>query len=328
MNSNIDFFISTAEQIIDGQQIDMKIYKRLAQTEDTDVFHMIAGANLIREKYFKKQLHLCAICNGKSGKCTEDCRFCSQSKYHDADIDVYPMLDKDRLCQGALELLKTPVNRYSVVTSGKGLPKNEVRQVADALSTLPSDQVSYCVSLGILDKEDMEYLKNSGVSRYHHNLETCRSHFDNICTTHSYDDRVNTIRAAKKAGLSVCVGGLFGVGETMDQVLELALDLKKLDVDAVPVNFLTPIKGTPLENIPSLTPLECLKIICLMRYLLPGKDIIICGGRLVNLKTLHPFIFYAGASGIMTGNYLTTKGNRLKEDLDMIHQLGFEPRSK
>jgi len=325
MSRNIDFFIRTAEQIIDGQQIDMEIYQRLARTEETDVFHMITGANLIREKYFKNQVHLCAICNGKSGRCTEDCRFCSQSKYHDSDIDVYPMLDKDKLCQGALELMETPVNRYSVVTSGKGLPKNEVRHIADAFSTLSPDRISYCTSLGILDKEDMEYLKKSGISRYHHNLETCRSNFDNICTTHSYDDRVNTIEEAKKAGMSVCAGGLFGLGETMDQVLELALDLKELDVDAVPVNFLTPIKGTPLEDNPSLTPLECLKIICLIRYLLPEKDIIICGGRLINLKILHPLVFHAGASGIMTGNYLTTKGNQLKEDLDMIQQLGFEP---
>lgn len=325
MSSNIDFFIRTAKQIIDGEQIDKEIFQQLARTENADVFHMITGANLIREKYFKKQVHLCSICNGKSGKCTEDCRFCSQSKYHDSDIDVYPMLDKGKLCQGALELIETPVNRYSIVTSGKRLPKNEVRQVADALSTLSPDRMSFCVSLGILDREDMEYLKKSGVSRYHHNLETCRSHFDNICTTHSYDDRVNTIKEAKKAGMSVCAGGLFGVGETMDQVLELALDLKELDVDAVPVNFLTPIKGTPLEDNPSLTPLECLKIICLMRYLLPDKDIIICGGRLINLKMLHSLVFHAGASGIMTGNYLTTEGNQLKEDLDMIQQLGFEP---
>ncbi len=326
MNNKNIFFISTAEQIIDGQQLDMEIYQHLSRTEDADVFYMMEGANLIREKYFKKRLHLCAICNGKSGKCTEDCRFCSQSKYYDSDIDVYPMLDKDKLRQGALELMETPINRYSVVTSGKGLPKNEVRHIADAFSTLSPNRMSYCASLGILDKEDMEYLKKSGVSRYHHNLETCRSHFNNICTTHSYDDRVNTIKEAKKAGMSVCSGGLFGVGETMEQVLELGIDLKKLDVDAVPVNFLTPIKGTPLEGFPGLAPLECLKIICLMRYLLPDKDIIICGGRLINLKMLHPLAFYAGANGIMTGNYLTTEGNQLKEDLDMIQQLGFELR--
>lgn len=324
--SSMDFFVRTAKAIIDEQSIDMETYHYLAKIKDRDTFHMMAGADMIREKYFKNQVHLCAICNGKSGKCSENCRFCSQSKYYHSDIGIYPLMEKEALCQGALDLMETPVNRYSIVTSGRGLPKNEVRQVADALSALPSERMAYCVSLGILDKAEMRYLKKSGVSRYHHNLETSRSHFSKVCTTHSYDDRVNTIKEAKNAGLSVCAGGLFGMGETMEQVLELALELKKLDVDAVPINFLTPIAGTPMENQSNLTPLRCLKIIGLMRYLLPDKEIIICGGRLMNLKMLHPLIFHAGASGIMTGNYLTTEGNQLDDDLDMIQQIGFEPR--
>jgi len=326
MGRNIDFFIETAQNIMDGQTPDTPTYQRLADTKDHDIFHMIAGADLIRQKYFKRDVHLCAICNGKSGKCTEDCKFCSQSKYYKADIDIYPMKDKDQICNEGQQLMETPVNRYSVVTSGKRLPKNEVQHVADAFLQLSSNKLSYCASLGVLDIEDLKLLKNAGVSRYHHNLETCRSHFDNICTTHSYDDRVNTIKDAKKAGMSVCSGGIFGVGETMDQVLELALDLKELDVDAVPINFLSTIKGTPLEEKNDLTPLKCLKIIALTRYVLPKKDIFICGGRLANLKTLHPLVFHAGASGMMTGNYLTTEGNQLQDDLDMIQQLGFEPR--
>ena len=193
------------------------------------------------------------------------------------------------------------------------------------MNSLP---IRTCASLGILDKEDLKILKEAGMTRYHHNLETARSHFGNICTTHSYESRVDTIRAAREVGLSICSGGIFGIGETDEQVLELALTLKDLDVDAVPINFLIPIPGTPLASIEGITPLRCLKIIALFRYVLPQKDIYVCGGREANLKSLHPFIFYAGASGIMTGNYLTTKGRRLEDDLDLLKQLSFLPREK
>lgn len=317
--------MNTATQIIAGQTPDMSAYQRIARTNIEAVFPLMAGADMIRQKYFKKQVHLCAISNGKSGKCTEDCAFCSQSTFHDTRIDTYPLQDKETLVQGAKSLMDTPVHRHSVVTSGKRLPKNEVRDIADAFSRLPDNRLSYCASLGILDEQDFNCLKKAGISRYHHNLETCRSHFNNVCTTHSYDDRVNTIREAKKAGMSVCSGGLFGIGESMDQVLELALDLKELDVDAIPINFLTPIEGTPMAKKKPLTPWECLRIIALMRYILPKKQIIICGGRMLNLKLLHPLVFHAGASGIMTGSYLTTQGNQLQDDIEMIRQLGFEP---
>ena len=164
------------------------------------------------------------------------------------------------------------------------------------------------------------------MTRYHHNLETSESFFPSICTTHSYKERVDTIMTARELGLSLCVGGLFGMGETDEQVFELAMAIRELDVDSVPINFLTPIKGTKLENSRELSPLRCLKIIALFRYALPDKDILICGGREENLGELHPFVFYAGASGLMTGNYLTTKGRTYKQDLKMIEDLGFAVR--
>jgi biotin synthase len=326
MQYTIESYIDIAKNIIEGQCPGNKIYRDLALTRDRDVFALMAGANLIRETFFDRDIHLCAIRNAKSGMCSEDCKFCAQSKFHASDIDVYPLMSKAELQKGAHELMDTPVHRYSLVTTGKGLGENEVRQVADALGGLPSKGLAYCASLGIIDDADMNYLKSCGVGRYHHNLETCRSHFDAVCTTHTYDDRINTIKRAKKTGLSVCSGGIFGVGESMDQVLELALALKALQVDAVPINFLSPIPGTFFEGKNNLTPLTCLKIISIMRYVLPGTDIIVCGGRISNLKMLHPLIFQAGANGLMTGNYLTTKGNQLQEDLGMIRQLGFAPR--
>lgn len=325
MKYTIESYIHIAKNIIDGQRPENNVYHLLSLTEDKDVFKLMAGADLIRDTFFKREIHLCAICNGKSGMCSEDCRFCSQSKFHASDIEIYPLMPKAELQKGAYELMDTDVHRYSIVTTGKGLPDNEVCRVGDALGELSSKKLSYCVSLGILNDAQMDYLKACGIGRYHHNLETCRSHFDSVCTSHTYDDRVNTIKRAKRAGLSVCSGGIFGVGESMAQVLELAFELKALKVDAVPINFLTPIPGTSFEGKNDLTPLKCLKIISIMRYVLPDIDIIICGGRLSNLQMLHPLVFQAGANGIMTGNYLTTKGNQLQEDLHMIHQLGFEP---
>ncbi|WP_020589047.1 biotin synthase BioB [Desulfobacter curvatus] len=326
MQYSIESYIDIAKTIIEGQRPGNNVYRHLALTGDKDVFALMAGADLIRDVFFKREIHLCAICNGKSGMCSEDCKFCSQSKFHTSDIEIYPLMPNAELQKGAYELMDTDVHRYSIVTTGKGLAENEVRQVADALADLPSKELSYCVSLGILDDTDMDYLKDHGIGRYHHNLETCRSHFDAVCTSHTYDDRINTIKKAKKAGLSVCSGGIFGVGESMAQVLELAFELRELQVDAVPINFLTPIPGTFFEGKNNLTPLTCLKIISIMRYVLPKTDIIICGGRIQNLKMLHPLVFQAGANGIMTGNYLTTKGNQLQEDLEMIHQLGFKSR--
>ncbi len=323
---NITNFTKLAEEIISGKTPDLKALTAIAETKDEDVFNLLAGADLIRNAFFKKEIHLCTICNGKSGQCSEDCSFCAQSKFHTSNIDVYPLLSKEKLMEIPLNLYDTPVNRYSVVTSGKGLKSDEVKRMSLAFSSLDKSELSYCASLGILEENDFKILKKAGVTRYHHNLETAESYFKNICTTHSFEDRVNTIKKAKKAGLEICSGGIFGIGETDDQVLELALELKRLNVDAVPLNFLTPVPGTRMEKFSDLTPLRCLKIIALFRFVIPDKDIFVCGGRQLNLKRLEPYMFHAGASGMMTGNYLTTKGADLNEDLEMISQLHFKPQ--
>ena len=319
-------FIDAAQNICRGDTLDRETCLELARTPDDKIFQLMAGADTIRRHKFGTGVHLCAINNAKSGKCSEDCRFCAQSGAYDTDIEIYPLKAGDELFKAVKTMAPTPLHRYSAVTSGKGLSGAEVRRVAEAMARGKDFPQRYCASLGILEKEDFNTLKAAGVSRYHHNLETSRSHFDSICTTHTYEERVRTIKLAKEGGMSVCSGGIFGIGETMEQVAELAFDLKNLDVDAVPVNFLTPVRGTPLMDQPGLSPLECLRIISLFRYILPDKEIIICGGRMANLKTLNPFVFFAGASGIMTGSYLTTSGNQMDDDLEMIRQLGFEPR--
>ena len=185
-------------------------------------------------------------------------------------------------------------------------------------------QIPVCASLGLLDIDTALRYKKAGLKNYHHNLETSESFFKNICSTHSYKESIETVRIAKKTGFRVCSGGIFGMGETPQQRVELAFTLKELDVDCIPMNFLNPISGTPLENMPPMKPLEILKTIAVYRFILPQKDIIICGGREINLRDLQSFMFVAGANGTMLGNYLTTKGRAAKEDLQMIKDLGLD----
>jgi biotin synthase len=320
--------LDLAKVILSGAEPEMEQFMELAFLPDRDVFALLPGANMIREFYFGNEIHLCAICNGKSGRCTEDCAFCSQSAFSRTKARVYPLLQKEKLREGGIWASETPINRYSIVTSGRSLPSEEVRVVAEALAHLDQDRIKTCASLGILNEIDLDTLKAAGVTRYHHNLETSKSYFDQICTTHTYEQRVDTIAAAKKAGLSVCSGAIFGLGETEEQVLEVALALRDLDVESVPINFLIPLEGTASTDLRALTPLKCLKIISLFRYVLPRKEIIVCGGRERNLKDLHPLIFYAGASGIMTGDYLTTPGRSLERDLEMLETLCLRPRNR
>ncbi len=320
--------ITLAEKIINGYIPGLHEYEAIISVPEEKVMDLLPGAEKIRKIFMDDTVGLCTICNGKSGYCSEDCSFCSQSKQSKAAIKTYPILPKEELQAGALKVMDTPINRYSVVTSGKRLPKKEVMKIATAIRELDQKKLSYCASLGILDADDFKLLKQAGITRYHHNLETAKSHFDTVCTTHTYEDRVRTIQLAKEAGLSVCAGGLFGIGETDKQVLELALDLKALDVDAVPLNFLSAIKGTPMEKVKTLTPFRCLKIIALFRYVLPDKDIIVCGGRSENLKENVPLIFDAGANAMMTGDYLTTQGENLTRDLEMMKAKQLKPREK
>jgi biotin synthase len=316
------------ENILRGKPLGTGAYRIIVDTPEQDVHMLMAGADRIRKAHFGSEIHLCTICNGKSGKCSEDCAFCSQSASSKTNAGVYPLLSKEKLMAGGEYAFETPINRYSVVTSGRGLPSHEVAAVAQALGALDPDKVKTCASLGILAPENFRVLRKAGVTRYHHNLETAKSHFQNMCGTHTYEERVNCILNAKKAGLSVCSGGIFGIGETDEQVLELALALKHLKVDAVPINFLVPIEGTPMAHYPKVSPLRCLKIISLFRYVLPDTTILVCGGREASLGDRHSLIFQAGANGMMTGNYLTTDGRTLQKDLEMLNELGLKVGEK
>lgn len=299
-------------------------FELLTSLQGEEILSLLAGSNFLRQQY-ASDIHLCTIVNAKSGRCSEDCTFCAQSKHYPTQIKTYPLKNPQDLINLGQKMAQFKVNRYALVTSGKGLTPKEIDQTQSVFNTLKK-QINLCASFGILSTTELKQLKEAGLSRYHHNLETSQSYFPQICTTHSYEERIQTIKKAKEAGLSVCSGGVFGLGESYKDVLELAFTLKELEVDAIPLNFLIPIKGTPLEKNNFLTPLYCLKIIATFRYILPNKEIIICGGRKQHLASLHPLIFLAGASAIMTGNYLTQAGFSLEEDLEFLKTLGLKIR--
>jgi len=312
--------------ILSGHRLSNDEALRLAKIPDRLLWDMLALADRVRRQHKGNRVHTCTILNGKSGKCSEDCGFCSQSHLAQTDSPVYGLMSKEQMQEAANAAMRDGVDRFSVVTSGRGLPREQVAQVADAFAELPHTGTSthWCASLGILDSRELHQLRAAGITRFHHNLETARSFFSTICSSHSYDDRIATIKAAQAVGMSVCCGGIFGLGETDEQAVEFALELRELKVDSVPMNFLIPVAGTSLQNALRLTPRRCLKLIALFRLILPMQDILICGGREDNLGELHPFVIHAGANGIMTGNYLTREGRTQDMDRTMLDAMGIE----
>lgn len=298
---------------------------RLYEAGSRYPYQLFASASSIRERFKGKTVSLCGIVNAKSGKCSEDCKFCAQSSHYKTDAPVYPLLSASEIIARAEELANCGVKRFGIVTSGKKISgEREWKEILDAVEGLSARGIQACGSLGIIDPKRMSQLKDAGLYRYHHNLETSRSFFPNICTTHAYEEDVDTVRAARQTGLSVCSGGLFGLGEGIKHRIEMAFTLKELDVDSVPVNILNPIPGTPLSDIDPLSPLEVLITISVYRFILPSKDIKLCGGKEKNLRQLLPLSIAAGANSLMTGNYLTTTGRDASLDLEMIRDLGLD----
>lgn len=295
---------------------------------DTHLFDILASSEKIRKFFKGDEVNLCSIINAKSGLCHEDCAFCSQSVRYNTGIEAYPMVEYQKIVETAKTASQNGAREFSIVTSGTSINKdNDVNTLIQALSKMKQETpMERCASLGIMNAETLKKLKDAGLQSYHHNLETARSFFPNICTTHDYEEDVNTIRTAKGLGFYTCCGGVFGLGESKGQRVELATTLRELDMDSIPINFLNPRPGTPLEKANNLTPIECLKIIALYRFMLPAKDIVICGGRQVNLRDMQCLIFAAGANGMMIGNYLTTLGRPPEEDLRMVKDLGLRPR--
>jgi biotin synthase len=328
LDDDVAFLEKTARAVLDGQPLNEAAAYRLIRLEGADVYHLLAWANRIREHFKGNRVHLCSIVNVKSGGCTEDCVFCAQSVHYSTGVQVYPFLSSEDILPAAREARENRAQALGLVAAWRGLREGRLLdEVCARIRDLSrSGTVRADASLGILESEVVaRRLREAGLVAYNHNLETARSYYPRVCSTHTYDDRVDTIRRCKAAGLRVCSGGIIGMGETAEQRVELMLELRALDVDIVPLNFLHPIPGTPLADNSALTPLECLKTIAVFRFGLPDREIMVAGGREKNLRDLQAMMFLAGASATMVGNYLTTTGRNAPDDLQMLADLGLTP---
>ncbi len=305
-----------AEKAIEGTLSSSDIDTIIEWPTD-ELLTLFAATDKVRRHFHGKTVDPCSLMNVKSGGCSEDCSYCAQSAHNDADTTVTPLAESKEIVRQALRAHQMN-SAFCVVSSGKKLADDEIRHLAEAIRHSPAEKHA---SLGILSDEQFKLLVDAGVECYNHNLETSRRHFAQVCSTHSYDDRVATVRRAKKAGLRVCCGGIFGVGETWQDRKELCMELKALDVDTVPINFLNPIPGIRAER-PQESALDFLKIVALFRMVLPDKTIKVCGGRELHLGKLQGLMFYAGANGYILGDYLTTSGDRPDSDHAMIQALG------
>lgn len=315
-----------AECIFAGGLLNEKQAAGLLELADSDFSDLLYWADRIREHYFGRNIRLCSIIPGKLGGCDQDCKFCAQSARYRTGIGRAHLTCEEEILTAAKQTKAAGIKRFGIVCSGKRLNEKELELIESAVGKIKgSFGLEVCVSLGIVSSKQACRLAGAGVTRYNHNLETSAAHFPSIVTTHTYASRVETIRAVKQAGLKVCAGGIFGIGETDRDRVQMALTLRQLQADSVPMNFLHPVEGTPLAGMKALTPARILRIIAIYRFLLPRTDLKIAGGRVHNLRDLQSWIFYAGASSILTGNYLTTAGRPVAEDMQMLADLGLEP---
>ncbi len=310
------------KKILKGNHLSREEAFYIAKISGAEIFELFVSANIIRNNFRGNKVGICSIVNAKSGACPEDCSFCVQSSKSKAGIKVYPLIDRKIVIKQAKKAKNSGAKRFSIVTSGRKVSDRDLSAIADMISEIREIGLFPCVSLGLLKEKELAVLKSAGLGRYHHNLETSEMFFPKICSTHSYTDKIKTIDAVKSTGISICSGGIFGMGETWQDRINMAFMLKELDVDSIPINFLIPIKGTALGYREFLHPFEALKIISLYRFILPQKEIRICGGRMQILGEFNSMVFLAGADSLLTGNYLTTSGRSYEDDLKLIRLYG------
>jgi biotin synthase len=295
----------------------------VVQADDDELLGLLQAAFRVRRQYHGRGVRLHVLRNAKSGMCRENCAFCSQAIGAYSGVDRYQMQTVEELVQGARKAAEMGAVKYCMVTATRGPSERELDVVCEAVRRIKAEvPINICTSLGLLSAGQAERLAAAGVNRFNHNLETSRGFFPQVCQTHSFDDRVATVKAAKAAGMEACCGGIMGMGETLDDRVDLAFTLRELEVESIPVNFLDPRPGTPLGNVPRLSPQECLKCLCLFRLVNPSRDIRVAGGREVNLKHLQALALYP-ANSIFTEGYLTTPGQGYNDDMAMIAEAGF-----
>ena len=317
-----------AEKSLAGDLITRDESLSVLRSDDDELLSILQAAFNVRKHYYGKKVKLNMLINAKCGHCPEDCGYCSQSRVAEADVGPYTLVDKETIISGAKRAMERKAGTYCIVASGRGPTDRELNHVIEAVEEIKATTpLKICACLGILKDGQALRLKAAGVDRYNHNINTSANHFEKITTTHTYNDRVDTVEQAKGAGISPCSGIIVGMGESDEEIVNMARALRELDADSIPVNFLNPIDGTLLANQNDLSPQKCLKVLALFRFICPAKEIRASGGRELNLRSLQALALYP-ANSIFIGDYLTTEGQEDSEDHKMIRDLGFEIEEK
>lgn len=317
----MDSLASLKEKVLAGRQITREEALALAEMP---LEELCAAADEIRRFFCGDKFDLCTIVNGKSGKCSENCKYCAQSASYHTAVETYPLLDTEALLEQAQYSQSRGVHRYSIVTSGRNLNAQEVSQACGSIRKIKESlDISICVSFGLLEEADFQKLRQAGASRVHNNLEASAGYFPQVCTTHTQQDKIRSIEAARKAGMEVCSGSIMGLGESMEDRIDLAITLRELQIKSVPVNMLNPIPGTPYENNPRLTEEDMCRIVAIFRFLLPDAFIRLAGGRGL-MEDQGRRCFCSGANAAITGDMLTTSGITIQRDLEILKELGYQ----
>ena len=311
------------QQIIDGRALSRDQARWLTRLAETQLSDLFAAASRIRDHYVGQRARCCSIVASKVGRCSEDCAFCCQSAHYDTPVQNEITLDDKQIMSAARDAARNGARAFGIVNSGLGPTDEEVERWGRTIRELrKASPLQICASLGLLTAAQARRLRSDGCQCYNHNLQTSRRHFPRIVSTHRYEDRLDTLRQVKLAGMHLCSGALFGMGESWEDRVDLAMELRELEPDVVPLNFLIPIEGTPLATSALMSPMECLKIIAIYRFLFPRQEIKVAGGREVNLRDQQNRIFEAGADSFLIGNYLTTCGRAPEEDRRMVQEAG------
>lgn len=314
--------LSLSRRVIAGGEITRAEARQLFALTGDGLYDLFYAAHKVRRHFHGNQVTFCSIAPTKFGHCSEDCKFCAQSSHYHTDITPHAMMNGDEVAAACQDARDRGASAFGIVNSGRGPTKKEWPKIMEAVQAMKDvDGICHCATLGTLTEEQARDLKAAGVRRINHNLETSKEFYPQIVTTHTWEERVQTVRLAQQVGLEACCGCIFGMGESIDDRVSVAFSLKELNPQVVPLNFLFPIPGTPLENAPRLKPMEILKIIAVMRLILPRQDLKVAGGREKNLRDLQSWIFYVGGTSALIGNYLATTGRPNEEDLQMIEDL-------
>lgn len=313
-----------AAQVLDGVNVSFEQAEEILASSDDELLDLVAAAFRLRQHYFAKTVQLYFLVNAKSGLCPEDCGYCSQSKISSAPIEKYRMLSAEQLLDGARVAAERQSKTYCIVISGRAPSEREMTAVETVVPRIKQELgLKICACLGLLTPEHAARLKSCGVDRVNHNLNTGEAHYAEICSTHTYQDRLQTLNNVREAGLELCSGGIIGLGESHRDLVSMAMDLRNLKTESIPINFLHAIEGTPLQNRNDLTPQDCLRALCMMRFVNPSSELRIAGGREKHLRSLQPLGLFV-ANSLFVGDYLTTKGQAPEADYQMVKDLGFE----